>query len=106
MTKKIKVTLKSVQEQFAAFRTAVEEYTNKIRFPEVIVHSTTGSEVVRNEVKGKAIVTIEELIVTARTAEILGKWTVLRVTNGGKSLEILFVTKPSSIPTPEGLYVA
>lgn len=100
-----KITLKQVQEKLAVLTERMQQYVHNVRYPEFIVHSKSQSTQADAEGrKARAMVSIEELIVTARTAEILGKNTILRVTDGGKALEILFVTKQATIAPPGELY--
>lgn len=99
-----KITLKAVQERLTILTDKMKTYVHNVRYPEVTTHSKTGMIVTRGETKGKATVTIEELIVTAKTAEILGKNTLIRATDSGTALEILFVTKASTMTPPEELY--
>jgi hypothetical protein len=100
-----KITLKQLQETLSTLRAKMNEYVQNVRYPQYIVHSKSASTQADAEGrKARAMVSIEELIVTARTAEILGKNTVLRVTDGGKALEILFVTKQAAVEVPEELY--
>jgi hypothetical protein len=99
-----KVTLKSVQEQLETLRAAVVAYTTRLRFPKSVVHSTTAVAVEKNgEVKGRAVVSIEELIATSKTASLLGKITVLQPSGDGKSLTVHFVDSPTSIEMPDSI---
>jgi hypothetical protein len=100
-----KITLKQVQQTLSDLRTKMSAYVQDVRYPQYTVHSkSTSMQADAEGRKARAMVSIEELIITARTAEILGKNTILRVTDGGKALEILFVNKQANVDVPSELY--
>lgn len=100
-----KITLKAVVEKLDVLKSKMQAYVQDVRYPQYTVHSkSTSMQADAEGRKARAMVSIEELIITARTAEILGKNTILRVTDGGKALEILFVTKQSTVDVPVELY--
>jgi len=101
-----KITLKSVQESLDALKKAATEYASIIRNPKRILSSTTdGTQKTADGAKGQAMVSINDLIATTRTAEQTGYITVLRVTNGGKSLEVWFQQNVNEIPVPSAFYL-
>lgn len=100
-----KVTLKSVQEYLAIVQKDARKFVDDVRNPKRILSSTTdGTQKTVDGAKGQAMVSINDLIATVRTAEQTGYITVLRVTNGGKSLEVWFQKNPSETPAPNTFY--
>lgn len=90
-----KETLKSVKEQLAEFRKVAVNYVTSVRQRRVINHSST--DIVNKDNK-QQVVSIADLISTAKSAEILGYQTVLRVDNGGKTLVVQFIEKVPLAP--------
>src|SRR5208337_4526361 len=101
-----KITLKTLQEQYAKLLTEARAYATAVRNPKRILSSTTdGTQKTADGAKGQAMVSINDLIATTRTAEQTGYITVLRVTNGGKSLEVWFQQNVNEIPVPSAFYL-
>lgn len=100
-----KITLKSVQERYAKLLTATRAYAVAVRNPQVKIHSTSPVTITNSEgqPKGRAIVSIEELVATAKAGEILGFDTRIVVADGGKGLRVEFVQSSRSIPLPDAM---
>lgn len=101
-----KVTLKSVQEKYARLHEAAFQFLQAVRNPKRVGHSESPVNITNSEgqVKGRAIVSIEELIATAKSAEVLGYETRIQTVDGGKALRIYFVEDVSKIPVPAAFY--
>lgn len=85
----------SIKETFEEYKRVVGEYLTAVRNRRTIAHSTT--DIVNKDNK-QQVVSIADLISTAKSAEILGYQTVLRVENGGKTLAVHFVENAPRIP--------
>ena len=101
-----KITLKEVQEKYAKLLSEARAYATAVR-TRVRRHSTspvtmtiTNSE---GQPKGRAIVSIEELVATAKAGEILGFETRIAPFDGGKSIELVFVQKTTEVPVPDSI---
>jgi hypothetical protein len=100
MPRKTKITLKSVQEQFAAYRNAATSYISSLRNPRTEdFFSVKGYEKIEGVLKpGK--ISVPELIAIVGTANRLGKnitITTSGVENGGQ-INVQFVDRPAGVP--------
>ena len=100
-----KITLKTLQEQYAKLLTEARAYATAIRNPKIRRHSTSPVTITNSEgqPKGRAIVSIEELVATAKAGEILGFETLIRPYDGGKAIEVVFVQKRTDIAVPDSI---
>jgi hypothetical protein len=100
MARKAKITLKSVQEQFAAYRDAATRYIYSLQNPNTEqFFSVKGYEKVEGVLRpGK--ISVPELLAIVGTANRLGKnitITTSGVENGGQ-INVQFVDRPAAIP--------
>lgn len=100
-----KITLKQVQEKYAKLLSEARAYATAVRNPQTKVHSTSPVTITDSEgqPKGRAIVSIEELVATAKAGEILGFETRIVVVDGGKGLRVDFVQSSRSVPQPDAM---
>lgn len=100
-----KVTLKSVQEKYAKLLSEAHAYVNAVRNPTIRRHSTSPVTITNSEgqPKGRAIVSIEELVATAKAGEILGFETRIAPYDGGKAIEVVFIQKTTAVPVPNSI---
>ncbi len=97
-----KITLKQVQENYQTLLAAARSYVSAVRNPKVKVHSTSPVTITNSEgqPKGRAIVSIEELVATAKAGEILGFETRIVPVDGGKGLRVEFIQSSREVPVP------
>ena len=100
MTRKAKITLKSVQEQFAAYRNAATNYIYSLQHPtNEQFFSVKGYEKVEGRLKPN-VINVPELLAIVGTANRLGKnitITTSGVDNGGQ-VNVQFVDRPAPLP--------
>jgi hypothetical protein len=101
MARKAKITLKSVQEQFAAYRGAATSYIYSLQNPHTEqFFAVKGYEKIDGVLKpGK--ISVPELLAIVGTANRLGKnitITTSGVENGGQ-INVQFVDRPANIPS-------
>jgi hypothetical protein len=96
----------SLKERYAALQTAARNYAYAVQHLQTRVHSTTPVNVTNSDgqVKGRATVTVEELIATAKAAELLGFETQVVPYDGGKALRLVFIQKSAAITIPTEFY--
>jgi hypothetical protein len=100
-----KLTLKALQDKYEKLLTEARTYAGAVRNPKVRRHSTSPVTITNSEgqPKGRAVVSIEELVATAKAGEILGFETRIASYDGGKAIEVVFVQKTTDVPVPESL---
>lgn len=100
-----KITLKAVQAKYDTLLSEARAYATSVRNPKVRRHSTSPVTITNSEgqPKGRAIVSIEELVATAKAGEILGFETRIAPYDGGKSIEVVFVQKTTDVPVPDSI---
>ena len=111
MPKITKITLKEVQEKYAKLLSKYAKllsearaYATAVRNPKVRHHSTSPVTITNSEGQPKGrVVSIEELIATAKAGEILGFETRIAPFDGGKSIELVFVQKTTEVPVPDSI---
>ena len=105
-TKTPKVTVKSVQAAFDAYRTAAMTYIYKLRNPNTeSFFSVKGYEKVEGRLKPN-VINVPELLAIVGTANRLGK-NITITTSGvelGGQVDIKFVDAPAPLPTELGGY--
>ncbi len=101
----LKNTLKEVQEKYAKLLYDARAYATAVGNPKVRRHSTSPVTIMNSEgqPKGRAIVSIEELVATAKAGEILGFETRITPADGGKAIEVVFVQKTTDVPVPNSI---
>lgn len=100
-----KTTLKSVQQKYNELLADARNYVASVRNPSLKVHSTSPVTVMNSEgqPKGRAIVSVEELVATAKAGEILGYATVIAPYDGGKQLQVFFIERATNVAVPESI---
>jgi hypothetical protein len=100
-----KITLKAVQAKYDNLLSDARAFATAVRNPRVRRHSTSPVTITNSEgqPKGRAIVSIEELVATAKAGEILGFETRIAPYDGGKSIEVVFVQKTTDIAVPDSI---
>jgi hypothetical protein len=101
MARKAKITLKSVQEQFAAYRNVATSYIYSLRNPRTEdFFSVKGYEKTPEGVLKPGKISVPELLAIVGTANRLGKditITTSGVENGGQ-INVKFVDRPANVP--------